>query len=355
MKAIIPILATILLVGVVTALNPTIPTVALYSPLNNSTFTNPGIEFMFEVQGPEDAQECSLIIDEENIKTYARVPKLANREFKYELDNGTHTWRVDCKIDDIIIESEERIINIKTKDDGTDCYEKVYKGSGTYRYTTNAACLLDGQQISGLRTGDWIEVRLQEASRIEGGRFESTDNFFIVYVMQVTVKNGNDILRFNTNKDLEKIQVGIEESVELDMNDDGQTETNLKVINIEQKKATVEMTLNLEPEPEQVIEEPQIEEEEVIPIVIDEPEDKPDPVIEEPPEQEVKDDGKGKFWMTIIIIIILAIIVLYLSLSQKKEAKKPRLKTVSRRKNTEFMIDIQDKKKDKKKSKKKKR
>lgn len=333
----------LILVASVSATAQLTPKVVLYSPYNNTNSSTTIMEYLFELQGPEDADYCSLIIDDEPVKKYYDVQRLSNRQFTYKTENGEHTWRVDCYVDSMTVRSEEWRIGIHSLGAEDSCVEKTYKGSGTYRFTLTSECAATNPTVGGLRTGDWIEVRMAAISRPEGGRFESKSNYFIIYVVQVTSSNGQDLLRFNTNRDLTKKELFVGESLGLDEDGDGTEDFNITVDDIFQKRVTVSLNYGMPPyeEPVVISEESEVVEEEVIPVVFQDDEEEeiePEETEENTPPHT---DSKGKFWTTIIIIIILAVIVGYIVLSSKKDKKHH---VPIPKEKTEFMLDLEGEK-----------
>jgi len=319
------------------------PQVAVYAPVNNTTATVMTQDFLFQLLGPEPASACSLVIDGDVIKTYVGIPKLANRQFKTDVSNGQHTWQVNCEVGGSMIKSQEMLLFVNASNI-SNCVQKVYKGSGTYRYTLDMDC--SPATAQGLRTGDWIELRINEVSRLQGGRFENKLNFFIIYVLQTSSANGQDFVRLNTNRDGTKRELFLGSTLALDSNQDGIDDINLSYDRVSGNKATVTVTMQTPVTSTPTENTEETVEEEVVPVIIedDAPIMQEEEQIEEVEQVQKKDNTK--LYVTIILIAALIVILIYIS----KGSKKQKIPARVHKKQGDFMLDTPVKKKPRKKS-----
>ena len=331
MKAILILIILVVLAQVMAAESPS---VTIYTPKDNITSEKVQNSFVFEVRGSYDAEKCSLIIDGELLKTYAAVPKLSDREFTATLTNGLHEWQVVCDVNGEIVESELRVITVGAPEDSSGCVKKIYRGSGSFRYLMDTDCLQNEITLSGVRVGDWIEIRVGQKT-YGAGFFESQDNLYIMYVVKLGSNNGEEFYQFSSNKDRERKNVFMGNEYPIDITGNGMDDISLRYDSIERRKATLTFELLnaelvSEPKPIEPEEPAESVEEEVEEVIIDhEPnapvEDETDAVIPET-------DSKGKFYGTILLIIILAIILIVILRSGKK-------KTKTKVKKADFMLE----------------
>ncbi|MBU1975526.1 MAG: hypothetical protein KKG59_03930 [Nanoarchaeota archaeon] len=350
-KTILMAFALMILAIPVLALQGTTTNIVIYSPLNNTSIGLQSQDFTFEIDGPEDASSCSFIADGDILKTYPTIPHRIDRKFTVQLPQGQHEWKINCVFPDGEIESETRILNVDLTGLPTGCVEKQSMGSGKFRHVFDKECAEQTPvTIQGLRPNDWIEITLEETSRLPGGRFETKTNYFILYLIKLSVRNGQDFFQYNTNRNTAKVDALVGEAVEVDIDGDDINDITLTVNEIYLKKASVTIRmLDVDYDAPVISDDPDMVDEEdvepVEPVILDD-EDEPeemDDVVDDlvtDDEEETTGSNPAKLWSTIIIIMVLLAILVYLTVSQRKEKKTKQVKRKAPQgKKADFIIE----------------
>ncbi|MFH1073236.1 MAG: hypothetical protein V1743_07455 [Nanoarchaeota archaeon] len=323
------------------------PSVLMYSPLDNTTSSAPTQEFVFSVEGPANAQNCSLVIDNAVVKTYIDVIRKVTRKFTASLTAGTHLWQVSCVMEEgEQVDSESRTVLIDTTAGSqVTCVDKVSKGSGTYRYVFTQGCIQAAPvTIKSIVRDDWIEYHMKQGGRVPGG-FELKQDYIVFYLTMFSKDNNRNFITFKTSQDQANKNVFEGEYLELDVTGDSVNDLKFTYDKYEINKGTVTLSLlgvdYSQPGQNQSEEETVPSEDIIIPSDTGEEQGEgeetttpqtgetgqdtetgpgQEPVQDEIiPEEELKTDPT-KFWVTIILVIILIIIVIALSV-KKKNAK----------------------------------
>ncbi|MFH1917413.1 MAG: hypothetical protein ABIJ21_09200 [Nanoarchaeota archaeon] len=333
------ILLALLLFPIVYGLEGTQPTIALYTPQDNATITSQTQEFVFSVEAPEDGKTCKLLINGDEMRSYANVIRRKSSKFTTSLPSDTYTWQISCTLNDNTqLASPERIIKVDIRQ--TSCVEKVSKGSGSYRYVFTLGCLKKSPVVlTELRVNDWIEFKLTESERVPGG-FESRDNYVTFYINKLSKTNNLDFIQMYSSTESEKINLFVGDSAIFDAI--GQ-ELNYTLESIATKKAKYTIRLQgydyLAQMEQNETENTTLSGEEPIDDTTEITDDTTETTIDTTPPEDTGDEvditstdetdtyedvpeDKTKTVITVIIIFILAIIVLYLMLTKNK-GKEP--------------------------------
>jgi hypothetical protein len=132
-------------------------TIELVGPADGAETIQNSITFMFKYPPELDMKQCSLVLDNNIVKTAFSLLSASDSRIKMELKPGTYPWRIECiDSDDVKIESLTNTLRIITPQEAVGL-QKIPGSSGyIYEFVLKDGLVLT---IPDVRSGDIFRLK----------------------------------------------------------------------------------------------------------------------------------------------------------------------------------------------------
>lgn len=132
-------------------------TIELVGPADGAETTQTSITFMFKYPPELDMKQCSLVLDNNIVKTAFSLLSASDSRIKMDLKPGTYPWRIECiDSDDVKIESLTNTLRIITPQEAVGL-QKIPGSSGyIYEFVLKDGLVLT---IPDVRSGDVFRIK----------------------------------------------------------------------------------------------------------------------------------------------------------------------------------------------------